>query len=460
MMIQPANDEPLNHPDKDLLGMRDYPAKLAEFLRTVDPPFTVGIYGEWGSGKSSFVGILRHFLDQPGPSGTPPQEVKFIEFSAWPYRTSDELWRALVLTIARQLEETSDPGATESSPAASTPAVPESPAASATEKNGQVRWAWVRQAIRVPWSKIKGLSNQLRDSAGLRGSFSDLTTLLSGDAIALEGPSQANPGSRFAQVVAMLDETPYGTIGKTPQAGLRLDPEGTTVALIKAALAALGSISPLVAGLRGFLGLGGDIELSKLVARQNEAVRVRIESVQQFRKIFEDLFCDFQAKTEHGRRRRCLIFLDDLDRCMPDVALDILEAIKIFPDKAPCIFLVAADENLIGQGLRLRFKELLAGDGDGQVPLLLARKGQEYFEKIIQFAIRVPYRTEEQTHRLIAALFPQWIPATDLIRVAVDDNPRRLKQFSHWLSYRLLVAGMRGAATKRSEAVDHPDVYA
>ena len=49
---------------------------------------------------------------------------------------------------------------------------------------------------------------------------------------------------------------------------------------------------------------------------------------------------------------------------------------------------------------------------------------------------------------------------TDLIRVAVDDNPRRLKQFSHWLSYRLLVAGMRGAATKRSEAVDHPDVYA
>jgi hypothetical protein len=279
---------------------------------------------------------------------------------------------------------------------------------------------------------------------GLQGAFLDLVPLLKGNIVDLDGPpAKPDPDARLKELIAKLDETPYGTISKTPQSGLRLDQEGTTLALVKAALAALGSISPLVAALRGFLGLGGEISLSSLVARQNEAVRVRIESVEQFRRIFDEIFRDFQADGANQKRRVCAIFIDDLDRCMPDVALDILEAIKIFPKRAPCIFLVAADENLIGQGLRLRYKELLAADGEGNVPTLLARKGQEYFEKIIQLAIRVPYRTEEQTHRLIAALFPQWVPATDLIRVAVGDNPRRVKQFSLWLTYRLRVAEMR-----------------
>src|SRR5262249_50704756 len=151
---------------------------------------------------------------------------------------------------------------------------------------------------------------------------------------------------------------------------------------------------------------------------------------------------------EKADGKRICVFIDDLDRCMPDAALDLLEAIKIFLDDAPCIFLVAADQDLIGQGLRLRFKSLLESDTGSEVQALFARKGQEYFEKIVQLGIRVPQPTPEQTHRFISAQFPEWLPATDIIRTAIGDNPRRLKQYCNLLRYQYLAAQVDGVNTE------------
>jgi hypothetical protein len=102
-------DAPLKNPDDDLLGMGAYAKKLAEFIHTTTPPFTIGIYGEWGAGKTSFVQFVKHFLDRQAPPGAPP--VQFISFYAWPHKTSDQLWSALVLDLARELYAPPDPPA-------------------------------------------------------------------------------------------------------------------------------------------------------------------------------------------------------------------------------------------------------------------------------------------------------------------------------------------------------------
>ncbi|MGH7527320.1 MAG: P-loop NTPase fold protein, partial [Gemmatimonadales bacterium] len=133
------------------------------------------------------------------------------------------------------------------------------------------------------------------------------------------------------------------------------------------------------------------------------------------------------------------VFLDDLDRCMPDVVLDLLEAIKIFLYVPRLIFVVAADEELIGQGLRLRYRDLLDGENSAFEHDVLARKGREYFEKIIQLRINLPECTPERAHRFIAAQYPEWMPATDIILAAVGANPRRVKQYCSWLAYRRMV---------------------
>jgi predicted KAP-like P-loop ATPase len=58
-------DAPINNPDDDLFGMASYAEKLSYFIDSVEPPFTIGIYGQWGDGKSSFVNLVTIIWASP-----------------------------------------------------------------------------------------------------------------------------------------------------------------------------------------------------------------------------------------------------------------------------------------------------------------------------------------------------------------------------------------------------------
>src|SRR5262249_6991268 len=60
------SDAPLKDPQDDLLGVSRFPCKLAELIRENPGALTVGIYGTWGSGKTSFVNIVEHQLKKAG----------------------------------------------------------------------------------------------------------------------------------------------------------------------------------------------------------------------------------------------------------------------------------------------------------------------------------------------------------------------------------------------------------
>jgi hypothetical protein len=375
-------DAPLKNPDDDLLGMKAYAKKLAEFIHVTTPPFTVGIYGEWGAGKTSFVQLVQYFLGRQAPPGAPP--IQFISFYAWPHKTSDQLWSALVLQLAREIYAPPDP--------------PPPP----------------------------------------RGLRERLIQLLARDALVFDAPAPApGPRTEYEELLASFGQAP-ASVGTGTEERARINHEEALAALLKAAIASLGSLSPLVAGLRSLFGMDSKIDITEALRREkSQALHERALSVEKIREVFRRIFKKAEGK-------RVCVFIDDLDRCMPDVALDLLEAIKIFLEDSPCTFLVAADENLIGQGLRLRFKDLLETDTGTEIQQLFDRKGQEYFEKIIQLGIRVPQPTPEQTHRFIAAQFPEWLPATDILRTAIGDNPRRLKQYCNLLRYKYLVAQLEG----------------
>ena len=112
-----------------------------------------------------------------------------------------------------------------------------------------------------------------------------------------------------------------------------------------------------------------------------------------------------------------------------------MESIRIALSECDCVYILAVDERLISQGLRLRYRELFENEADAEI----ASKGQEYLEKIIQFRTRVPHRTPEQTQRLIAAEFPHWTPAGDIIQSIVGNNPRRVKQYCQRLTFQNVV---------------------
>ncbi|MFC4855873.1 P-loop NTPase fold protein [Actinophytocola glycyrrhizae] len=94
--------------DKDQLGVTPYVSMLATVIadRRTPLPLSVGVFGEWGSGKSYFMGMLRQRVDDLAASGNPAYcaTIEQIGFNAWHYADSN-LWASLGDVIFRQLAD-------------------------------------------------------------------------------------------------------------------------------------------------------------------------------------------------------------------------------------------------------------------------------------------------------------------------------------------------------------------
>ena len=58
-------DEPVNYlkEENDKLGINDYAKALTNFIENTETPMTIGIQGEWGSGKTSLMNLLWKELE-------------------------------------------------------------------------------------------------------------------------------------------------------------------------------------------------------------------------------------------------------------------------------------------------------------------------------------------------------------------------------------------------------------
>ena len=73
-----------------------------------------------------------------------------------------------------------------------------------------------------------------------------------------------------------------------------------------------------------------------------------------------------------------VVFIDDLDRCLPEKTVQVLEAVKLFLDRPGCVFVLGADVNLIQQAVQQHYKDIKD------------HKTDDYIEKIIQLRLKLP----------------------------------------------------------------------
>ncbi|WP_031525603.1 P-loop NTPase fold protein [Streptomyces sp. NRRL F-5123] len=95
----------------DALARSDDARALAELVtaRSARPPLAVGLFGDWGEGKSHFLGLLQQQVDLVARAGNPlaHRDVRQVRFNAWHYAETG-LWASLVAELFAQL--TAPPG--------------------------------------------------------------------------------------------------------------------------------------------------------------------------------------------------------------------------------------------------------------------------------------------------------------------------------------------------------------
>lgn len=153
-----------------------------------------------------------------------------------------------------------------------------------------------------------------------------------------------------------------------------------------------------------------DVEESQALTRRDQ-----ITALDGFRRQFEDI-----SRTYIEPHGRLVVFVDDLDRCLPDKAVEVLEAIKLFLDVPGFIFVLGVSHAVIETGIRVRYQ-------DYQVQI----DGALYLEKIIQLPFNLPpIQTcvlQAYINKITAGNLPNALCET-VFSVGMEPNPRRIKR--------------------------------
>ena len=93
-------DEPVGTLDDDRLNLRNFAETVAAVSLSTEGPFTIGVFGKWGHGKTSLLRLAQSIVDE--------QDLKHVTtawFNAWQYEKEPHPIVPLVATIIRALEE-------------------------------------------------------------------------------------------------------------------------------------------------------------------------------------------------------------------------------------------------------------------------------------------------------------------------------------------------------------------
>jgi formylglycine-generating enzyme required for sulfatase activity len=153
-----------------------------------------------------------------------------------------------------------------------------------------------------------------------------------------------------------------------------------------------------LAGL-GELGkeLGLSPEIASILEREvREHHLNQLTSMEQFEQTFKEA-----VNLILGKDGRLAIFVDDLDRCLPEKAIEVLEAIKLFLDVPGTVFILGMDREIIRRGIEGYYLNIFKGeDSKLETPI----NGDIYLQKMIQIPFNLPPMDINGRERFITLL--------------------------------------------------------
>jgi formylglycine-generating enzyme required for sulfatase activity len=320
--------------DIDALDFKPYVETLADIIQTGNTPLTIGVFGTWGSGKTSLMRMVKKQL---------PDDFTIAWFDAWKYDKEETLWRAFLLNVLLAVEK----------------------------KSGETE-----ELKTLKTMLYRGL--EFEKTGGVTIDLAKLGAKVAKGAIQI-GLSFIPPLKTLTDLAKELQKSGAGNVTD------------------------------------GFEG-----------AIQRERTKIYVEqvrSLEQFQEKFATLIQSYISSN------RLVVFVDDLDRCLPEKSIQVLEAIKLFLDVTDCVFVLGVDQDVIARGIEMKYKEFSGKQSpDGQPRFTI--EGIKYLEKIIQLPFQIPPVIQDDMGKFVEGLSKEW-PHKECHRVFAEglgDNPRQIKR--------------------------------
>ena len=174
----------------------------------------------------------------------------------------------------------------------------------------------------------------------------------------------------------------------------------------------------------------------------------RTDDIKHLKENLQDIINDAVEVNDYDR---IVIFIDDLDRLVPEKAVELLEVLKLFLDCEHCVFVLAIDYNVVVRGAKNKYGKDLDDE-----------KGKAFFEKIIQVPFTVPvanYDLQNFIRNSLEKLDFKFNEkngdksiietVTQLIRYTIGNNPRSINRLFNSVSLLMYI--------NNGDKVDHDE---
>ncbi len=184
-------------------------------------------------------------------------------------------------------------------------------------------------------------------------------------------------GSKAGEILKKLwKNINWMSIAKTTgKAALGIATGTAPITLLSSAMDVLKATVTTKEGINGAIdSIGAYLKESK-ITEDTSSNKEFAEFEENFAKLLEDANID-----------KLVVLIDDLDRCLPDVAINTLEAVRLFVFTEKTAFVIAADESMIRYAVKKHFPDAISENKINAGDTFANR----YLEKLIQIPFRIP----------------------------------------------------------------------
>ena len=208
----------------------------------------------------------------------------------------------------------------------------------------------------------------------------------------------------------------------------------------------LRAFSSSALGIAKLNGEFSDKILDTLLAKNTDT------ELRQVKDRFESYITEEISQKDNGITNKAfLIFVDDLDRLEPKLAVTILEALKNLFDIKNCIFILAIDYEMVANGVERKY---------GILNLKSRDMTKDYFDKLIQVPYMIPMAQYNIKNMVMKRLrefnfFSRQYEYTryekmlvEIVTLATRKNPRAIKRLLNMLQLATAIEGESGDPAK------------